>query len=121
MKRLIFMYFVLALLFSTSPVLAHPSKSMVLDFSLQEHTLRVRIAHEVKKPLKHYIDKIVVELNGKEIIEQKFKSQISKEGQEAVYMIIDAKPGDKITVIAYCNVSGKKKQTVKIPREEAED
>jgi desulfoferrodoxin (superoxide reductase-like protein) len=59
-----------------------------------------------------------VELNGKEIIQQLFKRQTDGQEQKVMYVIVDAKEGDKITVTAYCNIAGKKNQTLDVTIEE---
>ena len=114
MKHFSPIFLVLVLLLSINAVFAHPPSGLELEFDPIEHILTIVILHPVKDFSKHYIYKITVELNEKEIIRQEFKIQSNKEEQEAIYMIIDAKEGDKITVTAYCNISGKKKETLEI-------
>ncbi len=114
MKLFTTIYFVLILLVSVNYVFAHPPKGIELDYNAQDHLLNVKVSHLVKSPAKHYIDKITVELNGEEIISQKFSMQSSEKLQEVIYLIIDAKEGDEITVTAYCNISGKKKETIDV-------
>ena len=60
------------------------------------------------------MDRIVVELNGERMIEQKFRSQSDSTIQLVEYNIIDAKAGDEITVIARCNISGQKKAQITV-------
>ena len=71
--------------------------------------------HEVKDASEHIINKVVVKLNGKEILKQEFLTQENTEKQTVIYQIHDAKSGDKLEVTAHCNVFGKKKETVQIP------
>lgn len=91
--------------------LAHPPDSLKLSVDTTG-TLLVKVYHPVKDQVKHYINQVLVELNGKEIIKQTFNSQTDKTAQELIYKIIDAKANDKITVTAYCNITGKKKDTL---------
>ena len=91
--------------------LAHPADSLLMSID-SNGLLSIQIYHPVKDHAKHYINKVLVELNGKEIIQQSFKSQTDKTVQELIYKIIDAKENDKITVTAYCNITGKKKETL---------
>jgi len=96
------------------PVFAHPPKGIELVFESNTKVLRVNISHFVDDPAKHYIEKVVVELNGEEIITQTFKMQTDKQTQEIMYVVVGAQEGDKIAVTAYCNISGKKKETMDV-------
>ncbi len=103
------------------PLVAHSPKSPELEYDVEAGLLNVSITHSVNNASKHYVNKVVVELNGKKIIEQKFRSQTSEDEQKVMYTIIDAKVGDKISVTAFCNISGKKKGELTISLPEAEE
>jgi desulfoferrodoxin (superoxide reductase-like protein) len=92
--------------------LAHPPDSLKMSFDSTGTVLTITTFHTVKNPSNHYINSIIVERNGKEIIKQSFLTQYSNKEQIALYKIIDVKKDDKITVTAQCNVSGRKKQTL---------
>ena len=98
-------------------VSAHPPNEVELSFDLETSTLKVSVSHMVAKITRHYIDKITVELNGEEIITQKFKVQGSGEKQEVSYTIPGAELGDTFTVTAYCNISGKRKKSLELEQE----
>jgi hypothetical protein len=98
----------------------HPPAKVSVEFDIADHLLRIVVAHNVADASKHYVDEIKVELNGRKIIEQKFKSQIDKGIQEASYRVIDARVGDKISVISGCSISGKKKAEIIVKAEEKE-
>jgi desulfoferrodoxin (superoxide reductase-like protein) len=112
--------FIITLVLLTVPLLAHTPKSVDLEYDSETGILNVAITHSVNNASKHYVYKVIVELNGKEIIEQKFKRQTDDELQEVVYKVIDAKEGDKIAVTAYCNISGKKKASLEIMAQEGD-
>ena len=97
-----------AILFAL-PLFAHPPKGLEMEYDFDSDILSVEIAHSVNDAAKHFIKKVIVELNGKKIIEQTFRKQVDGEAQQVMYKIIDAADGDKISVTAYCNISGKKK------------
>ncbi len=103
---------IVGLLFLQPLLYAHPPGDVDLEFNLEEHLLTVRVQHHTEAPLVHYINKIVVELNDNEMIVQRFKKQPTKNIQIAVYKMIDAKIDDVIQVTAYCNINGKKKETL---------
>lgn len=96
------------------PVYAHPPKGIELAFESKTKVFRINISHVVDDPSRHYIEKVVVELNGDEIITQTFKTQTDKKTQEIMYVIGDAEEGDKIAVTAYCNISGKMTKTLDV-------
>lgn len=105
--------FILALVLLT-PLVAHPPNSMELNYDSDTGILSIEITHDVKDASKHYISEVEVELNGTKLIEQSLRSQVDNEKQQVLYMVIDAKEGDEITVEAYCNISGKKKAKLSV-------
>jgi desulfoferrodoxin (superoxide reductase-like protein) len=116
MKRLM-----IALVLLAVPLLAHSPKSPKLEYDADTGILSVSITHSVNNASKHYVNKVVVELNGGKIIEQKFKSQTDEEEQHVEYTVIDAKVGDKISITAFCNISGKKKGELTISLPEGDE
>ncbi len=94
--------------------LGHPPTEVELEFDEETMSLRVSVSHMVGKITKHYVNKIVVELNGEEIITQQFNTQSSEAKQEVSYIIPGAQVGDTFSVTAYCNISGKKEKTLQI-------
>jgi len=96
---------------------AHPPAEVELKFDEEALSLTISVSHMVGKINKHYIEKIVVELNDVEIITQKFSTQSSGAKQEVGYVIPGAQIGDTFSVTAYCNISGKKTETLLIEEE----
>lgn len=92
----------------------HPASKVNVGYNPDAQMLTVTVEHSTKDVDKHYIAQIMIELNGKEIIQQTFGSQLAPDKQKAVYFIPDIKKGDEIVVIARCNVYGKKKTKIKI-------
>lgn len=105
------------LLFVAVPLFAHPPKNVTIQYDGDTQILSAVIEHSVKDASKHYVMKVVVEVNGKKQIEQTFKRQMDGEQHEVVYKLVDANDGDKVTVIGYCNISGKKKSELVISTE----
>ena len=95
---------------------AHPAKSLTATFNNETHILTVHAVHRVKDPADHFIDKIIVKLNGQEVITQTLMSQDSKNDMKVQYKIIDAKPGDRIIVITHCNKMGTKRVKIWVPK-----
>ena len=103
----------LILLWSAAAV-AHAPKDVELQFDVADKELEVTILHQVTDAAKHHVNSVVVELNGEKIIEQKISEQENLKSQVLEYRITDARVGDTITVVAGCNISGKKKASLKI-------
>lgn len=85
---------------------AHPPQLMTLDFDKPTQTLTATIIHQVNNPYHHYIFKIVVSVNGKEIVDKKLDHQDDREQEKIQFVLKDVNPGDTITVEAFCNISG---------------
>lgn len=103
--------FVLAGLTSAWP---HPASAVKLEYDSASRILKIIAAHETKKPAEHYIQSVVVRLNGKEIVRQVFASQEDVTALTVSYKVFDAKPGDTFEVTTVCNVFGKKKETIRL-------
>lgn len=115
MKTWIIACGVLALLLGASQLLATPPDSLGLSFDSTEHVLAVRVFHPVKNLATHYISKVTVARNDTTIITQQFGTQTDAAEQDVSYTIIDAKPGDKLTVTGTCSIMGKKSATLEVP------
>jgi desulfoferrodoxin (superoxide reductase-like protein) len=114
MKTKTYVFIIVLLMLGVRSGFAHPASKVNVDYNLEDQILTVTVEHLTKDVNKHWIDQIVVELNGKEIIQQIFGFQLDQEKQKAVYFIPDVKNGDEIVVISRCNVYGKKKTKIKI-------
>jgi len=111
--------FVTVLIFLVAmPLFAHPPKNVALEYDSTTKILAAVIDHSVNNTSKHYVKKVVVEVNGEKRVEQTFTRQMDGEQHEVVYKIIDVNEGDKITVTGYCNISGKKKSELIISTEQ---
>ena len=95
---------------------AHPPSDIKITFDAGTKTLHAVIMHNTSNPISHYIKKVAIGLNGKEIIEHGISREDNNESQTVNYLIPDVKDGDVISVEAYCSISGKLKKeiTVKI-------
>ena len=99
------------LLLSPARVSANPPDSIAVDYDSTGY-LTVNIRHPIKGEVyEHYISKLVVKLNGAEVIRQTFKRQVDSEWQQAVYLLIDLKPDDKVQITASCNIFGNLSET----------
>jgi hypothetical protein len=103
-----FVFFVLS-----AVAYAHPPSDIKISFDPKTKILNAVIIHNVSNPAKHYIKKVDVSINGKEIIEQSISKQDNFDSQTVNYLIPDAKNGDVFSVEGYCSISGKLEKELK--------
>lgn len=98
----------------TCAAYAHPPSDIKITFDAKSKMLQAVIMHGVSNPLRHYIKKVDVGLNGKEIIELNFSRQENNNSQTVTYLMPDVKDGDIISVEGYCSISGKLQKEIKV-------
>ncbi|HQH50555.1 MAG TPA: hypothetical protein PLA08_04030 [Candidatus Cloacimonadota bacterium] len=89
-------------------LLAHPAGNVRLKYTAADKVLTVNFDHKVKNAQDHYINTILIKLNGLTIISQTSNTQDSLTGGEFLYKIPLLVKGDEIEVITECNKSGRK-------------
>lgn len=104
----------LILLSQTENAYAHPPSGIVITFDPKTKILNAVIMHEVSNPVNHFIKRVDIALNGKEIIEHTLSRQDNNVSQSVAYLIPDAKRGDILSVEAYCSISGKLKKEIEV-------
>jgi len=114
MKKLI-MFLILSFCVS-SVAYAHPPSDIKITYDSKTKILTALIIHNVSDVKKHYINKVDVGLNGREIISQAISQQDNNINQKVSYLIPDAKAGDKISVEGYCSISGKLEKEIISPK-----
>ncbi|MDD5006298.1 MAG: hypothetical protein PHS93_07395 [Candidatus Omnitrophica bacterium] len=114
MRRLsLFIVFCFFVLFC-STAYAHPPSDITITFDPASKILKAVITHQVVNPQNHFIKKVDVGLNDKEIISQEISRQDNNTTQTVSYLIPDAKEGDVLSVEAYCSISGALKKEIKV-------
>jgi len=104
----------IACLFAQLTVFAHSPSSIEAGYDNKKLQLHVKVYHSTTNPSGHYISKIVIVKNGAIVAEEKFVKQDNVDFEEHVFGITGIKPGDKIKVEAFCNISGFKSAMVEI-------
>jgi MinD superfamily P-loop ATPase len=94
---------------------ATPPRNIEAAFDSSGQILKITVDHEVDNIPGHYIMTIAVKVNKNMMINQSFASQTNDKEQNAIYMIIDTKPGDKVTISATCSIYGSKSVTIDAP------
>lgn len=114
MKRVSLFLFLSVFWFVLSNAYAHPPSDIKITFDPKTRMLQAVIMHNTSNPLSHYIKKVDLGLNGKEIIELTFSKQDNNESQAVAYVIPDVKDGDVISVEGYCSISGKLEKEITV-------
>jgi hypothetical protein len=96
-----------------SLAMAHPPSDIVITYDPANKTLQAVIIHPVGNPKTHFIKKVDVSLNGKEVLTQSISRQDNNNSQTVSYVIPDAKETDELAVEAYCSMSGKLEKEIR--------
>ena len=104
-------------IFWNSIIYAHPPSDIKITFDPKTKILSAVIIHNTSNPGNHYIKKVDVGLNGKEIIEHNISREDNNESQIVSYLIPDVKNGDVLSVEGYCSISGKLEKEIKVEAE----
>lgn len=102
------------LLLCTVDAFAH--KPSEIDVVIEGSRVEIEVRHRVRNPQKHYVDRIIITLNDRKIIEQGLSLQ-TKDIQTAIYNVPSLKAGDVLDVEATCNVFGKLKKQIIIEKQ----
>jgi len=108
--------FLIISFFMCSLAYAHPPSDIKITYDSKTKILKAVIMHNVSDAKKHFVNKVDVGLNGREIIAHAISQQDNNIIQTVSYLIPDAKAGDKLSVEAYCNLSGKLEKQVKVSK-----
>jgi hypothetical protein len=114
MKRAILSVACFVFVFAASTVYAHPPSDIQITFDPAKKMLSALIVHNTSNVERHYINKVDVGLNGKEILVQNISRQDNEAGQTVSYLISDAKDGDVLSVEGYCSISGKLQKEITV-------
>ncbi|MCM8816464.1 MAG: thiosulfate oxidation carrier complex protein SoxZ [Candidatus Omnitrophica bacterium] len=115
MKRNFIIFLIMGLMMGSNGF-CHPPSDIVGSFDSQTKLLKAQIKHASSNPGRHYIERVEIFLNGKQIISHKISKQADASEQSVTYQITDIKKGDKLTVEAYCNISGVMKKTIEVEK-----
>jgi len=114
MQRMFSFAVVFCVVLFAGAVYAHPPQDIKISYDAKSRLLTAVIDHVVSNPLNHYISKVDVAVNGKEVVEHQISRQDNGQTQTVVYLIPDAKAGDMVSVEGYCSISGKLAKDIKI-------
>ena len=107
MKKLLF-FTVVMLLFISTAAMAHSPQKLEAIFDMETNILNVEYTHTVGgENANHYVDKISIIVNGNETITQIPGQQLNNDETFNYYMP-GLNNGDKVEVVTYCSISGKR-------------
>ena len=87
---------------------AHAPKKISLKYDRDAGKLSISIVHPVKDAEDHFIDEIVISVNGEEVEKLEYKTQSSLKKHEVEIDLPDLKTGDQLRVKTFCNKFGSK-------------
>lgn len=101
-------------LFAFLPALlfADAAKKVVVTYDKASSKVKMVALHKVKDVTTHYIDQIIIEVDGKEVKVISPKKQSSKENETLEVVIPNVKAGSEINIKTRCNEFGKKSGSV---------
>jgi hypothetical protein len=114
MKKVVSFVMALGFLAISSAAFAHPPVSIAITYNKETKIADAVIVHPVSNPATHYIYKVDVGLNGKEIVTHAISLQENNNEQHVSYRLPDAKAGDKVSIEGYCNLSGSLTQEITV-------
>lgn len=85
---------------------AHMPQDIIFKYIPDSKILSVGVYHKVNDLNQHFIKRIEIRLNGKELVAQNFLTQTNNNLLAVSYMVVDLKKGDTISIKAVCNQSG---------------
>ncbi len=98
----------------TTTTFAHPPKSIQIKYSKPDKQLSIEAVHAVKNVADHYINEILITINGVEKEKITLTKQSSTAAEQYIYAIGDLKTGDVVKVKATCNKIGSKTTEITI-------
>ena len=104
-------FFLLFLTIAGINVRAHPPSNMTLEFNSSTNTLTVTITHVVSDNTSHYVESVVISVNGSIDQTHPYTSQPDLAGFVYEY-IVPTNDGSTIQVIATCNQGGSISRTL---------
>ncbi len=102
--------------FIGDPVIAHSPSSMTLEYNSVTERLTVDITHSVADGNTHYVDNVLVTVNGETEVDQDYTSQ-SGSTFSYTYEDMYADENDTIEVLASCNQGGSITQSIVVSGE----
>jgi hypothetical protein len=85
---------------------AHPPSSIIIGYIPSTQMVTVFIGHGVSDPFVHYVNQIIIRVNGSQVLSTLYTNQSTVSGGVYTYSPIVANNGSRIEVIATCIEGG---------------
>ena len=108
------MILIAVLIMFMAGLLGHPPQDLDITFDSEESILTVYAVHRVANPNNHYIDRVIIELDGNEIIDHQITRQDDRDGVSLEYRLPDTQTGMIINVFTTCNRYGSLSKEIEI-------
>lgn len=92
----------------------HAPSDMEITFDSDDLVLTIVIEHQVGNPETHYVDKVTVSSERREMVVHQISRQDDNQQVTLKYRIPDAKPGMTLTILATCNRVGRLTRSIEI-------
>ncbi len=100
--------------FGARSALAHAPESIHAGYDFPRQELMVSVQHIVTKPDEHFVQKIAVRKNGKDVDARTYTFQTSRRNQTTIPFKIPAVVGDTFQMQAICNKGGEVTETITV-------
>ncbi|MDD5081424.1 MAG: hypothetical protein PHC58_05495 [Candidatus Omnitrophica bacterium] len=114
MKKSFFVLVFAGCLLFQGIVFAHPPSKIDITFDKKTSTLKAVIYHSTSNPARHYINKVDIGINGKEVMSDNITNDADKMKQIVTYKMSQIKTGDVVSVEGYCSISGNRTASINI-------
>jgi hypothetical protein len=96
------------------PALATPPSDVAVKYDKTTSQLAVTITHPTEDPTTHYVKRVTVDVNGRIVIDNEYKSQPTKDVFTYTYPV-PVNAGDTVRVTATCSVAGSTEGVLTLP------
>jgi hypothetical protein len=106
----------LILIWISPNIMSHSPYDLELNYDVAEEVLSADFSHSVSEPNSHYIELVLIKVNGDLVINKSYENQPSSDPFTYKYDIT-ANDGDNIEVFASCNQGGNITQSLIVDEE----
>jgi hypothetical protein len=96
------------------PVMANPPSDVAVNIDRAANQIAVTITHPVADPATHYIRNVKVNINGRVVIDNDYKSQPTKDVFTYTYPV-PVNAGDTVRVTTTCVLGGDTEKVITLP------
>lgn len=95
-------------------LMADPPKKVTVTYNKENSTVKVVVFHPVANTSTHYVKKITIKVDGKEVKTFNETKQDNNKTDTREVVLKGIKPGSFIEAVADCSIMGSKKGKIKV-------